>query len=107
MSIKSIDFQMLIPRTPEMHKAKQLEINNEKSNAHIINLKNIENQDKLLKQVSKSDKLFDARINKDGRQSNPKEHERNKKNKKNNSKEKTKTDLSVNQERQSKIDIRI
>lgn len=105
MSIKSIDFQMLIPRTPEMHKAKQLEINNEKSNAHIINLKSMENQDKSLKQVNKSDKLFDARINKDGKQNNPGENDRNRKNKKNNSKEKT--NLVMNKERQSKIDIRI
>ena len=104
MSIKSIDFQLLIPKAPEIHKAKQLEINNERSNAHIANLKNMENQDKLLKQVNKSDKLYNARINKDDQRNNSKEHERNKRNKR---KSKGKAGSSMDQERSSKIDIRI
>lgn len=106
MSIKPIDFQMLIPKTPEIHKTKQLEIDNEKNNAHIINQKNIENQNKALKQVNKSDKLYKSRISKEDQQKNSKEHDNNS-SKKNKKKDKGKKELINSIERSSKIDIRI
>ncbi len=105
MSIKPIDMQVLIPKTPEIHKSKQLEINSEKSSAHLISQKNIEEQYKTLKQVNKSDKLYKPRISKDDKKNSKEQHENEKRKKREDDKENKKdlTGATVH----SRIDIKI
>lgn len=110
MSIRSVDFQTLIPKTPEVQKIKHSEIENEKINAQISIQKDAEKYNKSLKQVNKSDKLYESKINKD---TNKQKSKRNNDNKNNGHSTKQKNqdndENSQNKNRKlvSKIDIRI
>lgn len=110
MSIRSIDFQTLIPKTPEVQRIKHAEIENEKINAQINIQKDVEKHNKSLKKVNKSDKLYESRINKDAQRQKSKRNNDNKKNE-HSRKQKNENNDEINQnikrEWVSKIDIRI
>lgn len=106
MSIKSIDFQILIPKTPEIHKIRQSEINSEKNTAQAAIIKSNEIQNKALKQVNKSHKPYKTKIDKDGQRENTNSFNDN--NDKRKTKRRKKKDQIVNaRNRTSRIDIRI
>ncbi len=110
MSIRSIDFKILIPKTAEVQKIKHLQTENEKINAQINIKKDAQNQYKSLKKINKSDKLHEFRINKDEKKQNDKGNSKNKE--KNKEKQKSNIDKNENNSIKnrlvtSKIDIRI
>ena len=107
MSIRSIDFQILIPKAQEVQKIKHTEIENQKANAQISIQKDIENQNKSLKQVNKSDKLHESRIYKDGQRQKSKGNHRGGSNKKQSKEDKNESSKIPNGKIVSKIDIRI
>ncbi|MDD2482520.1 MAG: hypothetical protein PHC44_02230 [Lutispora sp.] len=72
MSIRSIDFQVLIPKTPEVQKIKYIENESQKINQQINMIKDSENKTKELKKVKKADKAYESRIDKDGKNSKSK-----------------------------------
>ena len=100
MPIRSIDFQVLIPKTSEVQKIKYIENENQKINQQINIIKDSADRTKELKKVKKTDRAYESRIDKDGKNGKPKsdgdgcdkENEKKKKNK---------------YIRESKIDIRI
>ena len=79
MSIRSVDFQTMIPKTPEVQRIKHAEMENEKINAQINIQKDAEKHNQSLKQVNKSDKLHESRINKDDKKQKSKKNDDNKK----------------------------
>lgn len=70
MPIRSIDFQILIPKTPEIHKIKHIENENQKINQQINVIEDSNKKNNELKQVNKTDKTYKARIDKDGKNGN-------------------------------------
>lgn len=70
MSIRSIDFQILIPKTTEIHKIKHIENENPKINQQINVLQESNKKNKELKQVNKTDRAYKSRVDKDGKNSN-------------------------------------
>lgn len=110
MSIRSVDFQTMIPKTPEVQRIKHAEMENEKINAQINIQKDAEKHNQSLKQVNKSDKLHESRINKDDKKQKSKKNDDNKKdehNRKENKKANGEKNTNINKELVSKIDIRI
>lgn len=107
MSIRSIDFQILIPKSQEVQKIKHTEVENQKTNAQINIQKDAENENKSLKQVNKSDKLHELTIYRDGQKQKSKENNKGRKNKKQSKEDKNESNKIPNTKRASRIDIRI
>ena len=110
MSIRSVDFQTMIPKTPEVQRIKHAEIENEKINAQINIQKDAEKYNQSLKQVNKSDRLHESRVDKDGKKQKSKKNDDNKKDehsRKENKKANGEKNTNTNKELVSKIDIRI
>ena len=110
MSIRSVDFQTIIPKTPEVQRIKHAETENEKINAQINIHKDAEIHNKSLKQVNKSDKPHEARINKDDKKQKSQGNKDNKNDEhsgKQNNKSNDEKNKNNNIELVSKIDIRI
>lgn len=68
MTIRPVDLQTMIPKLPEVQKAKIIESELEKNNLNINIHKDQQQQEKNTKQVVETKKAQEARINKDGRQ---------------------------------------
>jgi len=67
MSIRSVDFQILIPKAPEIQKMRHVENENQRVNQHINIIEDSNKKTKELKQINKADKAYKARIDKDGK----------------------------------------
>ena len=84
MPIRSIDYQTLIPKTPEVQKLKQAEMQNPQNNNAINMHKDQEQNDKNLKKVNETKKAFEGKIKRDtpnkqqGNNSDPEEQEKKK-----------------------------
>ncbi len=68
MSLRPVDLQTIIPKLPEMQKAKNAENELEKNNLSINMHKEQQQQDKNTQQIIETKKAQEARINKDGKQ---------------------------------------
>jgi hypothetical protein len=68
MSMRPVDLQTMIPKLPEVQKAKSAEIELEKNNLNINIQKEQQQQEKNTKQVTETKKAWEAKINKDGKQ---------------------------------------
>jgi len=77
MTMRPVDMQTIIPKLPEVQKAKIIESELEKNNLNINIHKEQQQQEKKTKQVVETKKAQEARINKDGRQNKRQgEHEK-------------------------------
>ena len=86
MPIRSIDFQTIIPKAPEVQKIKHMEEHNPQNN-NLINMhKQQEQNEKELKKVNAAKKAFEGKIKREtpGKQQNSgkEQEEENKKDKK-------------------------
>lgn len=77
MSIRSIDFQILIPKAPEIQKMRHVENENQKINQHINIIEDSNKKTKELKQINKADKAYKPRVDKDGKNGRPQSNGRN------------------------------
>ena len=68
MSLRPVDLQTIIPKLPEVQKAKNAENELEKNNLSINMHKEQQQQDKNTQQIIETKKAQEARINKDGKQ---------------------------------------
>lgn len=68
MSLRPVDLQTIIPKLPEMQKAKNAENELEKNNLSINMHKEQQQQDKNTQQIIETKKAQEARINRDGKQ---------------------------------------
>ena len=96
MPIRSIDYQTLIPKTPEVQKLKQAEMQNPKNNNAISMHKEQEQNEKNLKKVNDTKKTFEAEIKRD----NPKKQQ-------NNSKDQEEQENKKQRDKKQSIDLRI
>ena len=109
MSIRPIDFQIMIPKSQEVQKIKQNEIDNHKTNAQINIQKESEHQSELLKQVNETDKPFESKIhvNEENQKQGSKRDRKKKKSNKENDEEKGGFESTAYRDSFSKIDVRI
>ena len=107
MTIRSVSFQILIPKAQEVQKIKHSQIENQKTNAQINAQKEAESYTKSLRQVNKSDKLHESRIGKDDEREKTKDGNRKKRHNKKSSKNKDENKKQLNRRSGSRIDIRI
>jgi hypothetical protein len=70
MTIRPVDLQTMIPKIPEVQKAKNLETELQKNNLNINIHKEQQQQEKNTQKVVKTKETQESRINKDGRQKN-------------------------------------
>jgi len=66
MPIRSIDYQMIIPKATEVQKIKQTEVMNPQINSNISMHKQQEQNERNLKKVNDASKAYKSKIKKDG-----------------------------------------
>ncbi|MGB7606554.1 MAG: hypothetical protein WBL93_13875 [Lutisporaceae bacterium] len=98
MPIRSIDYQVIIPKATEVQKIKQTEIQNPQNNNNIGMHKQQEQNERDLKKVNDTKKAYKSRIKKDGS---------NKQQGKENQNEEEQKDKKDKQNDKPSIDIRI
>ncbi|HOS68773.1 MAG TPA: hypothetical protein PLG67_03510 [Bacillota bacterium] len=76
MSIRPVDLQTIIPKLPEVQKAKNAENELEKNNLSINMHKEQQQQDKNTQQIVETKKAQESRINKDGKQNRGQEEQK-------------------------------
>ncbi|MPN57459.1 hypothetical protein SDC9_205153 [bioreactor metagenome] len=110
MSIRTIDFQTIIPKSPEIQKIKNAENETQRNNLNIDIHKNQEQSDKKLKQVNGSQESYKTRI----KDENDKEKGKNQSNYKREENKNSKHDLdkqdkekNIKLHARNSIDIRI
>lgn len=74
MSIRSIDYQTIIPKAPEVQKIKHAESQNPQNNSAINMHKQQEQNQKDLKRVNDVKKTYDGKINRDNPQKEQKQN---------------------------------
>ena len=99
MSIRSVDFQVLIPKAPEVQKLKHMEMENYKINQQINIMQDSTKKSEDLKRINKSDKTYNLAINRDEEKSRKRDSDKNK--------EKKDKKKKRNNYAGSKIDIQI
>lgn len=87
MPIRSIDYQVMIPKTSEVQKIKHAEMQNPQNNDNINIHKQQEQNERNLKKVNETKKAFESKIKRDQQKkqqnnSNQEEEQKNNKNKK-------------------------
>jgi len=107
MSIRSVDFQVLIPKAPEVQKIKHMELENYKINQQINITQDSIKKSQDLKRINKSDKTYSVVINRDEekKKKRDKYDKEDKNNRKNDKKEKNERNNYYYAG--SKIDIKI
>ncbi|MHB1392461.1 MAG: hypothetical protein ACYCYE_05145 [Clostridia bacterium] len=68
MTIRPVDLQTMIPKLPEVQKARNLESELEKNNLNISIHKEQQNQEKNKKQVVETKKAHGAKVDREGQQ---------------------------------------
>lgn len=102
MPIRPVDLQTMLPKIPEVQKAKSVEAENLRNNMNINLHKEQQQNEKNLKQVNETKKPYQARINKDEEKKNRKE-----KKKKDDGQAEEDTQRKPDEKRKKSIDIRI
>lgn len=97
MSVRPVDMQTVIPKLPEVQKAKSVENEIEKNNLYINIHKDQQQIEKNTKQVVKKEKPEGKRIDREGRQKNENGKQQNK----------SREELSEEKEGQKKEDKRV
>jgi hypothetical protein len=86
MPIRSIDYQIMIPKTTEVQKIKHAEMQNPDNNNNINMHKQQEQNERSLKKVNETKKAYESKIKRDQpkkqQKGNDQEEEQNKKKKK-------------------------
>jgi hypothetical protein len=106
MTIRPVDLQTIIPKLPEVHKAKNAEMEAEKNSLNINIHKEQQQQEKNTKQVVGTKKTEGTRINRDG-QNKDKQGRQEGRNKSDHSEEKEEEQKEDKAFIRRKIDIRI
>lgn len=106
MTIRPVDMQTLIPKIPELQKARNAETEIEKNNLHINIQKEQLQQEKMTKQVIETEKNHGAKITRE--KENKKKKDKQEKNHKNNSSEDKDNQVEKSKGKAlTRIDIRI
>ena len=106
MAIRSIDMQVMIPKTPEVQKIKIMEMQNAQNNLSINLQKQQQENEQKLKQVKPTDKAYEGKIDRDAQKKNSNQKQQSKKNKEDDQKSKSDSNKKASKIR-TKIDIRI
>ncbi|HOE56590.1 MAG TPA: hypothetical protein PLL98_01520 [Bacillota bacterium] len=106
MTIRPVDLQTIIPKLPEIQKAKNAENGLEKNNLNINIHKEQQQQEKNTRQVVEAKKPHEARINRDGQQKK-RQGKQEKQSREDQTKENDGNDKEDKGKYLSKIDIRI
>lgn len=104
MPIRSIDLQTMIPKLPEVQKARSVEAETPQNNSNINLHKEQVQNEKNLKQVYKKDKTSGTRINRDQGKGKQQQEQKEKDDEEDRQKEKEKGGMP---RPKTKIDIRI
>lgn len=108
MSIRSIDFQTIIPKSPEVQKIKNIEHESARNNLNINIHKSQEQNDRKLKQVNENEKTYKSKIDRDKEREKSQKDNDSKSNKDSAKKELNRKDLkSDGKVNDNSIDIRI
>jgi len=105
MSIRSVDLQVLLPKVPEIQKAKNIEYETLKNNQQINITQDSMKKTEDLKRINQSDKAYKLAINKDERNRNGKN--KNERDRRKDDGKKDKNEKENKYFKGSKIDIRI
>lgn len=97
MPIRSIDYQTIIPKAPEVQKIKHAETQNQQNNSAINMHKQQEQNERNLKKVNETKKAFEGKIKRD----NPKKQQ------KNSSDQNEEQENKKKKEQRQSIDIRV
>ena len=106
MPIRPVDLQTMLPKLPEVQKAKSVESDIEKNNLNINIHKDQQKLEKNTKQVVEAKKAHEARVDKDGQQKK-RQGKQEKQNREDQTKDNDGHDKDSKGKYLTKIDIRI